>query len=69
VTVDSFRIDRTPVTNREFLRFVNATGYVTVAEQKPDPKDYPGALPQMIRAASVVFTPPQHPVDLVNWDE
>jgi formylglycine-generating enzyme required for sulfatase activity len=69
VTVDGFWIDRTPVTNREFLRFVTATGYVTVAEQKPDPKDYPGALPQMIRAASLVFTPPRHPVDLGNWGE
>jgi formylglycine-generating enzyme len=69
VTVDEFWIDRTPVTNREFLRFVNATGYVTVAEQKPDPKDYPGALSRMIRAASLVFTPPQHPVDLGNWGE
>jgi formylglycine-generating enzyme len=69
VTVDGFWIDCTPVTNREFLRFVNATGYVTLAEQKPDPKDYPGALPRMIRAASLVFTPPQHPVDLGNWGE
>src|SRR5215472_9216078 len=38
VTVDGFWIDRVPVTNRDFLQFVNATGYVTLAEQKPDPK-------------------------------
>ncbi|MGH7047809.1 MAG: formylglycine-generating enzyme family protein [Stellaceae bacterium] len=67
--VDGLWIDRTPVTNREFLRFVNATDHVTLAEQKPDPKDYPGALPQMIRAGSLVFTPPRHPVDLRNWGE
>ena len=30
--VDGFWIDRTPVTNRQFKEFVNATGYVTFAE-------------------------------------
>jgi formylglycine-generating enzyme len=55
VTVDGLWIDRTPVTKREFCKFVNATGYVTFAEIPPDPKDYPGALPQMLKAASLVF--------------
>jgi formylglycine-generating enzyme required for sulfatase activity len=41
VTVGGFWIDCTPVTNRAFRRFVNATGYVTFAEIPPDPKDYP----------------------------
>jgi formylglycine-generating enzyme required for sulfatase activity len=68
-TIDRFWIDRTPVTNREFLRFVNATGYVTVAERAPDPRNYPGALPQMLRAGSLVFTPPRHEVDLNDWGE
>jgi formylglycine-generating enzyme required for sulfatase activity len=45
VTVSSFWIDPTPVTNREFCRFVEATGYVTVAEIAPNSSDYPGALP------------------------
>ena len=48
VTVDSFWIDRTPVTNAQFRAFVRATGYVTFAEVPPDPKDYPGALPHMM---------------------
>jgi formylglycine-generating enzyme required for sulfatase activity len=69
VAVDGFRIDRTPVTNRQFRAFVEATGYVTFAEIPPDPKDYPGALPQMLKAASLVFEPPDHPVDLRNWGE
>ena len=69
VTIDGFWIDRTPVTNREFRSFVNATGYVTVAEIAPDPKDYPGALPNMLRAGSLVFTPPKHPVDLRDWSQ
>src|SRR6516164_1401382 len=58
-----------PVTNRDFLRFVNATGYVTFAELKPDAKDYPGALPHMLRAGSLVFTLPKHPVDLGDWSQ
>jgi len=66
VTVDGFWVDLTPVTNRAFRKFVNATGYVTFAEIAPDPKDYPGALPHMLKAGSMVFTPPKHPVDLGN---
>jgi formylglycine-generating enzyme required for sulfatase activity len=69
VTVDGFWIDRTPVTNRQFRKFVNTTGYVTFAEQVPDAKDYPGALPHMLKAASLVFTPPNHPVDLRDWSQ
>jgi formylglycine-generating enzyme required for sulfatase activity len=69
VTVDSFWIDRTPITNAEFNRFVRATGYVTMAEMKPRAEDYPGALPHMIRAGSLVFTPPKHPVDLGDWSQ
>ena len=69
VTVDGFWIDRTPVTNRDFLKFVNATNYVTFAEVTPDPADYPGALPHMLRAGSLVFTPPQQVVDLADWSQ
>src|SRR5262249_409861 len=69
VTVDGFWIDRTPVTNRDFRRFVNATSYVTLAELAPDPKDYPGALPHMLKAGSLVFAPPKHPVDLRDWSQ
>ena len=67
VTVDGFWMDRTPVTNRQFKEFVDATGHVTFAEIAPDPKDYPGALPHMLYAGSLVFTPPEHPVDLRDW--
>ena len=64
VTVDGFWIDRTPVTNRQFKEFIRATGHKTFAE-----KNYPGALPHMFYAGSLVFTPPGHPVDLKNWSE
>ncbi len=67
VRVDGFWIDRTPVTNADFARFVDETGHVTVAEVDPDPKDYPGALPEMCRAASLLFTPTEGPVDLRDW--
>ena len=59
VTVGSFFIDPTPVTNAQFRKFVDATGHVTFAEIPPDPKDYPGALPHMLKAGSLVFTPPE----------
>ena len=39
VTVEGFWIDRTPVTNRQFRRFVDATGHKTYAEIPPDPSD------------------------------
>ena len=69
VAVDSFWLDRTPVTNREFRAFVEATGYVTFAEIAPDPKHYPSALPHMLKAGSLIFAVPKHPVDLTDWSQ
>lgn len=69
VAVDGYWIDRAPVTNRQFGRFVEATGYVTYAEIPPDPQDYPGALPEMLKAGSLVFMPPQQRVDLRDWSQ
>jgi formylglycine-generating enzyme len=69
VTVSGFWIDRAPVTNRQFRKFVNATGYVTFAELKPNADDYPGALTHMLKAGSLVFTPPKHSVDLRDWSQ
>jgi formylglycine-generating enzyme len=42
---------------------------LTFAEIKPKAADYPGALTHMLRAGSLVFTPPNHPVDLRRWDQ
>lgn len=70
VKVDGFWIDETPVTNAQFATFVAATGYVTVAEIAPDPKHYPGLLPGMDRAGSLVFHKTDGPVDMAdssNW--
>jgi formylglycine-generating enzyme required for sulfatase activity len=70
VTVSGFWIDRTQVTNAAFRRFVKATGYVTVAERVPNADDYPGALPEMLVAGSVVFQQPPGRVPMnthYNW--
>ena len=56
-TVGDYWIDETPVTNRQFARFVAETGHVTLAEMAPDPADYPGMPAEMARAGSAVFTP------------
>jgi formylglycine-generating enzyme required for sulfatase activity len=70
VRLDGFWIDRTPVTNRQFRAFVEATGHVTLAEIAPDPRDYPGALPHMLKPGSLVFVPPRHRVaDLRDWSQ
>ncbi len=64
VRVDGFWMDRTEVTNAEFARFVEATGYQTVAERPPDPALFPGAPKQDLVAGSIVFSPPDHDVNL-----
>jgi formylglycine-generating enzyme required for sulfatase activity len=55
VAVDEFWMDRFAVTNAEFRRFVDATGYVTLAERPVNPADYPGADSQRLAPSSVVF--------------
>jgi formylglycine-generating enzyme len=45
VQVDGFWMDRTEVTNAQFAKFVEATGYVTVVERVPDPKKIGGFRP------------------------
>jgi formylglycine-generating enzyme len=67
VSVGAFWIDRTPVTNRQFRDFVRASGYVTTAEIAPTPEDYPGALPKMLKAGSLVFSPPKSEIGLEDW--
>lgn len=64
VRVHGFWMDKTEVTNREFAKFVKATGYVTVAERKPTLEEFPGAPPENLVAGSVVFAPPDHAVPL-----
>lgn len=64
VKVDPFWIDETPVTNREFAQFVEATGYRTVAEVPPDPRLYPDLEPELAVPGSLVFQRTSGPVPL-----
>ena len=58
VRVEAFEIDPYPVTNEEFAQFVDASGYVTVAERPIDASQYPGALPELCVPGSLVFVGP-----------
>jgi formylglycine-generating enzyme required for sulfatase activity len=66
VEVSPFWIDATEVTNDEFARFVKATGYVTIAERKPDARDFPGAPPENLVPGAMVFNRPTAPVPLAD---
>jgi formylglycine-generating enzyme len=65
-SVEGFWMDKYVVTNEQFAKFVDATGYLTSAERAPNPKDYPGAKPEMLQPASVVFQKAPARVDLRN---
>jgi sulfatase modifying factor 1 len=66
VSVDGFWMDRAPVTNAEFERFVKETRYVTVAERPLDPRDFPGVPKDKLVPGSAVFHPTSTPVPLDN---
>ena len=78
VSVDGFWMDQHDVTNAEFRKFVEATGYVTTAEKPIDweemkltvPPGTPKPSDEKLQPGSLVFTPPGHAVDLrdmSNW--
>lgn len=66
-SVKGFWIDPHPVTNTQFLAFVEATGYVTTAERQPDPALYPDADPELLVPGSLVFIMPDGPVGLRDY--
>lgn len=63
--VGPFWIDRHEVTNRQFSRFVDATGYVTIAEKPVDPASFgvprQSIPPDMLLPGSAVFVAPDFP--------
>jgi sulfatase modifying factor 1 len=77
VSVDGFWMDATEVTNAQFAQFVKATGYLTTAEKKPDweemKKQVPPGTPKpdesLLVAASLIFSQPNHPVNLNDYSQ
>ena len=47
VELDGYWIDKTVVTNAQFKKFIDATGYVTLAETKPKREDFIGEVPDI----------------------
>jgi len=78
VRLNGFYLDEHEVTNADFRAFVEATGYITTAERKPDweelRKQLPSGTPKppddRLVPGSLVFTPPNQPVstnDATRW--
>ena len=67
VRVDGFWVDAHEVTNAQFEEFVEATGYVSVAERAPDLSMFPDAPDEMRQPGSAVFTPPGEAGLNANW--
>lgn len=66
VYVDSYFMDATEVTNEQFASFVQATGYVTVAERKPTREEFPDVPQDKLVAGSAVYSPATQAVPLDN---
>ena len=72
VRIDGFWMDTTEITNAQFAKFVEATGYKTVAERPVDWEAMKAQLPpgtpkppeEQLQPGSLVFVPPAGPVDL-----
>lgn len=77
IKVDSFLLDKHPVTNAQFRKFVEETGYVTTAEVAPDWEEIKKQLPpgtpkppdSLLVPASLVFNSPDHPVSIQNYQQ
>ncbi len=78
VTINTFWMDKTQVTNAQFKKFVTATHYVTTAEKKPNWEALKKQLPpdtarpddSLLVPASLLFTPTSKPVplnDVSQW--
>ncbi len=72
VVLHGFWIDKYDVTNADFHKFVETTGYLTTAEKPVDWEELKKQLPEgtpkpddsQLQPGSLVFTPSQHEVDL-----
>ncbi len=69
VYVDGFWLDKTTVTNAEFARFVEKTGYETVAERPLNPEDFPGVPEENLAPGALVFVYPSRVDDPHNFTQ
>ncbi len=69
ITLDDFYIDKYEVTNAQFLEFVEATGYVTLAERGLSKEAYPNIDDELLAPGSAVFSPPEqfYSLSIMNW--
>jgi len=67
VYVDGFWMDATELTNEAFEKFVEATGYITIAERTPTKEEFPDAPVESLVAGSTVFTPTSQAVQLNDY--
>lgn len=77
IKVSAFLLDKTEVTNRQFLTFINATGYVTIAERpivwEELSKDLPPGIPKppdsLLLPGSLIFKEADASINPTNyWD-
>ncbi|MEP4095818.1 formylglycine-generating enzyme family protein [Reichenbachiella sp.] len=77
VLVSSFYMDETEVTNEEFKRFIDATGYITIAERDIDWEEMKSQVPEgikkpadsLLKAGSLVFAETSEQVDLSDYSK
>lgn len=77
VRVDGFWMDVTEVTNADFKKFVDKTGYITTAEKKPQWDDLKKQLPpgtpkpdeEKLVAGSLCFSPPAYAISLNDYTQ
>ena len=67
VEVHGFWIDKYEVTNAEFKKFIDETGYVTFAEKPLDKNLFPNAPENQLEPGATIFSPP--PDSINPWDE
>ena len=61
VTVSAFAVERHPVTNAQYARFVDDSGYTSVAERPLDPALYPGVAAADLVPGALISGRPRDP--------
>ena len=77
VSISAFYMDKTEVTNRQFSEFVEATGYITVAERpilwEEIKKELPPGTPKppdsLLQPGALVFQATNQPVNLNDYSQ